>query len=60
MEKRKQEQKELELQEMKTVITNKMKDLYREKLLLLFNSQGKRKNKKAKITVQARVIILKL
>ena len=33
MEKRKQEQKELELQQMKTVITNKMKDLYREKVI---------------------------
>ena len=33
MEKRKQEQKELELQEIKTVITNKMKDLYREKVI---------------------------
>ena len=33
MEKRKQEQKQLELQEIKTVITNKMKDLYREKVI---------------------------
>ena len=33
MEKRKQEQKQLELQEIKTVITNKMKDLYREKII---------------------------